>query len=502
MSCLRHQPQALREGEGEGFDHARRTRTRPSVAEEMMEEGDKRRQGPSRRRPCPDDMLLEVFKRLPPRATWSAAPPCAPPLAPPSSLPAARRAASRPPPRHFGFFRNYAPSPLPPFVPAAGVALDLAFLPVPPALLRRRPRRRPRPPPPPAREHSPTDLKLLVCSPLDKTSLRVPPLRIAGLRLAMCALVPREEPAAFRVVVVLFGDAPNHFKVLVYSSASSAWEAATGPLGRALAAHYGPSVVVGDVVYKLQSEEKYIMAVDAADFKLSAVPLPEVRMMLYAGNHWLGKTGDGRLCFFAIREQLLLVKWVLEAPGKWAEQQPVDLRSLMRPELVGDLAHMKLSAKMGDQLRGCKLVSFAAFCEGTGALFFVMADRVVALDLESGRDGGAVEQHGRVAPARGRVPLRDDAVAAGAQGSRRGLIRRRGGACGNALVVLRMLLLMLLWSSTGLLSCFVLLQMQFQLYLLRHGTYRHRNLVSLDLSLPHGSLYSTLFQIGRPKGIN
>uniref|UniRef100_A0A0A8Y9E1 Uncharacterized protein n=1 Tax=Arundo donax TaxID=35708 RepID=A0A0A8Y9E1_ARUDO len=31
----------------------------------------------------------------------------------------------------------------------------------------------------------------------------------------------------------------------------------------------------------------------------------------------------------------------------------------MHPALLGDLDHMKLSAKMSDQLRGCKLVSFA-----------------------------------------------------------------------------------------------------------------------------------------------
>lgn len=331
----------------------------------------------------PDDMLLEVFKRLPPPrdvircaavcrrwrrlvAGWAG---CLPAL-----------------PRHFGFFRNYVPSPLPPFVPTAGVALDTGFIPVPPACgailidARRRllllrelgPGR-------------PGDLMLHVCSPLEKTSTRVPPLSIGGHRMPMCALLPDEDSTAFRVVVVLFSDAANHFKVLVYSSTSSAWEAATGPVARALAVHPGPSVAVGEVVYKLQSEEKYIMTVDADKFTLSAVPLPDTGMLLYTGNHWIGKTGDGRLCFFAIREQLLLAQWVLEAPGKWVEKQSVNLRSLMRPELVGDLARTKLSAKMGDQLRGCKLVSFSAFCEGTGMLFFVMADCAVALDLESGR---------------------------------------------------------------------------------------------------------------------
>ncbi|KAG8062440.1 hypothetical protein GUJ93_ZPchr0003g18123 [Zizania palustris] len=356
-------------------------RTRPRLEEESGRGGqDGREEMVSS---LPDDMLVEVFKRLSPPTDIVR---CAVVCRRWRVLVSSAGCLSAPPP-HFGFFRNYGPSPLPPFVPTAGVGLDLdpGVLSVPRAcgavLVDCRGRRLL------LRElgaGSARELKLLVCNPLGKTSVRLPSRYIAGHKVACCALVLGEN-AAFRVVVVLFAAALAHFDILVYSSVASAWEAATGSLKKSMNPRQGPSVVIGDVVYKLQTEDNYIMAVDVNKMTLSAVPLPNIGMLLYAGNHWIGKTATGRLCLFALREQLNLAVWVLEEPGKWVVRLAVNLRGLMNPAAVGDLSHMKLSAKISDQLRGCKLVSFGAFCEGTGALFFVMADWVVVLNMATWR---------------------------------------------------------------------------------------------------------------------
>ncbi|KAF7044055.1 hypothetical protein CFC21_053333 [Triticum aestivum] len=362
------------------FDSTRRTR--PRVEEEKERPAVREEEKADVVSALPDDMLLEVFRRLPPptgavrcgavcrrwRRVVSRAP----------GLPA--------PPRHFGFFRNHGPSALPPFVPTAGVPLGLGFLPVSPAcgvilvdcrghrlLLRE------------LGGHLATELNLLVCNPLEKAFVRLPPLPTAGHTVFCHTIVPGEG-AEFRVLVVLFGATSPNFYVLIYSSATSAWEVAAGALKRPLKPHRGPTAVVGDMVYMLPADDnpKYILAVNTAKMTMSGVPLPNAEMPLYTGNNWIGKAEDGRLCFFVIRDHLLLAKWVLDAPRTWTPQEPVALRPLMTPATAGDLHGMKLSARIGDQIsNGCKLVSFGGFCEGTGTLFFIMADWVVSLDIKT-----------------------------------------------------------------------------------------------------------------------
>jgi hypothetical protein len=108
-----------------------------------------------------------------------------------------------------------------------------------------------------------------------------------------------------------------------------------------------------------------------ANLRVSVFPIPNAGMLLYSGNQCIGKTEDGRLCYFVIREPLLLVKWVLEAPRKsWVSQKSVALGPLMNSAMIGPDPH-------GMKLR------FGGFCEGSGTMFFNMADGVVSLDLKT-----------------------------------------------------------------------------------------------------------------------
>jgi hypothetical protein len=64
---------------------------------------------------------------------------------------------------------------------------------------------------------------------------------------------------------VLFLAVLPRFYVLVYSSASSAWKVATGVQNRIMAPRQCPSVVAEDMVYRLEFDQKHIMAVNATN---------------------------------------------------------------------------------------------------------------------------------------------------------------------------------------------------------------------------------------------
>ncbi|XP_044400916.1 uncharacterized protein [Triticum aestivum] len=223
------------------------------------------------------------------------------------------------------------------------------------------------------------ELNLVLCSPLERSYRRLPPVNISRYDMACAAFVPLQG-VGFRVAVVLFGGADDlsRYAVLVYDSASAppAWKVTTGSRQRGerhYNAHEGPSVVVGDVVYSLQDE--HIMVVDTTKMTMSVLPEPVARPdWLIEGDHWIGKTEDGRLCFFVFHDYkpLLVARWALGADSKWTPQQPLWLP----PELHGEKLTTEISSSS-------KRVRFAGFCEGSRMLFFVMDDWVVPFDIET-----------------------------------------------------------------------------------------------------------------------
>ncbi|KAI4964744.1 hypothetical protein ZWY2020_059737 [Hordeum vulgare] len=226
------------------------------------------------------------------------------------------------------------------------------------------------------------ELNLVLCSPLERSYRRLPAANVSGYVMACAAFVPLQG-AGFRVAVVLFGSAEDlwhRYAVLVYdsASASSAWKVTTGSRQcgeRQYNAHEGPSVVVGEVVYSPQDE--HIMVVDTTKMTMSVLPEPVDRPdWLMNGNHWIGKTEDACLCFFAFHDytSLLVERWALGADSKWARQQPF--------WLPRDLHGVKLTTTIGE-ISSFKYASFAGFCEGSRMLFFVMHDWVVSFDIET-----------------------------------------------------------------------------------------------------------------------
>ncbi|KAM0883195.1 hypothetical protein ACQ4PT_031793 [Festuca glaucescens] len=175
----------------------------------------------------PDELLLdlEVFRQLPPPTdTIRCAAVCRRWRRVISS--GAHAGCLPTPPRHFGFFRNYRPSPLPPFV-ATGAGVDLDVGACLPRVLSKRG----------AdivdggggllvlRERSKKfwELSLVLCSPLERSYRRLPPVNITGYEMACAAFVPMQG-AGIRVAVVLFGGAMKlwrRYAVLVHDSASA-----------------------------------------------------------------------------------------------------------------------------------------------------------------------------------------------------------------------------------------------------------------------------------------
>jgi hypothetical protein len=71
--------------------------------------------------------------------------------------------------------------------------------------------------------------------------------------------------------------------------------------------------------------------------------------------------------------------------GQWILHEIVDINGLMDPHVMGEVADMKFSANMGDQMRGFRLVTLNGFRERSGVLILVMADWVVSYHIKSKR---------------------------------------------------------------------------------------------------------------------
>lgn len=251
--------------------------------------------------------------------------------------------------------------------------------------------------------HGP-NLHFVLASPFERSYVSIKPLPpplfdVRTHRLVVCAFVPwipqlNEE---YKIIVV-FSDRKfgAQFTVMGFSSLTRSWTSlshnqnggVTFPK-RGYQDGLMPTVFAGGrMLYKLQNSD-YILAVNPSTLKLSKIDLPvRDRNFLCDGNHCLGKTEDDNLCFFLMIEMELLM-WVYRVnnnAGRWFPHEVVNVNGLMDPYLMGDeVAGMRFSANMEDQMRGFRLVTLNGFGEGSGVLLLVMADWVVSYRIKSKR---------------------------------------------------------------------------------------------------------------------
>ncbi|KAJ4755736.1 hypothetical protein LUZ62_090141 [Rhynchospora pubera] len=249
--------------------------------------------------------------------------------------------------------------------------------------------------------HGP-DLHFVLASPFRRSSetIELPPRLFDARihRLIVCSYVPwTQQPNEEYKVVVVFSDRPSGalFTVMGFSSLAHKWTSVshnqngriTFPKRAGYQEGLEPTVFASRMVYKLQNGD-YILAVDPSTLLLSKIDLPVTdRSLLCYGNHFLGRTEEDNLCFFLMRKMDLFM-WVYRVNnnvGGWFLHEIVDLNGLMDPHAMGEVATMRFSANMLDQLKGFRLVTLNGFGEGSGVLILVMADWVISYNIKSKR---------------------------------------------------------------------------------------------------------------------
>ncbi|KAF3337557.1 F-box-like protein [Carex littledalei] len=245
------------------------------------------------------------------------------------------------------------------------------------------------------------NLYFVLASPFEQSSVAIesPPLFDVRIhRLVVCAYVPWTPPPneEYKIVVV-FSDKESgaQFTVMGFSSLTHSWTSLSHNQNggvkfpkKGYPDSLEPTVFAGRMLYKCQNVD-YILAVNPSTLLLSKIDLPVSEpCLLCDGNYCLGRTEDDNLCFFLMLKMDLFV-WVYlvnnNSIGRWFPHELEDVNKLMDVYAIemGEVAGMRLSARMEDQMSGFRLVTLNGFGEGSGVLILVMADWVVSYRIKS-----------------------------------------------------------------------------------------------------------------------